>query len=309
MGIIHHTVKGTASAPVQLPMIHIAGDIAKKAGSGLGPRTIEDYELLYFPDASRSIYRIKDQAYTLDEPSFVITRPGEIHAYEYDNQQPARHLFLHFGLPGEEQLLELLPMLRPDGPSCIPADDQLLALMMKQILYIAYAYPDRLQERGSSMLLTLLTELNGQIYDDPQRAEIKRLPSQIVKALDYIDEHIEETLSVEMLANRSGWSHEHFTRSFMQYLGRTPRETIIQRRIERACQLLLYEEWSIKEVAYRVGFNDENYFSRLFKNVKGITASAYRRKHNNPVYRNLVPVKETETLYPVNRILFNVWVK
>ncbi|MNV39748.1 HTH-type transcriptional activator Btr [compost metagenome] len=200
-------------------------------------------------------------------------------------------------------------MLRSDGPSCITADDQLLALMMKQILYIAYAYPDRLQERGSSMLLTLLTELNGQLYDDPERAQIKRLPSQIVKALDFIDEHLEEPLTVEMLANRSGWSHEHFSRSFMHYLGRTPRETIIQRRLERACQLLLYEEWSIKEVAYHVGFNDENYFSRLFKAVKGITATAYRRKYNNPVYRNLVPVKETETLYPVNRILFNVWVK
>ncbi|MDO7906700.1 AraC family transcriptional regulator [Paenibacillus sp. JX-17] len=309
MCTIHHTVKGTASAPVQLPLIHIVGDIAKKAGSGLGPRTIPDYELLYFPDASRSIYRIGDQAYTLDEPSFVLTRPGESHTYEYDIQQPARHLFIHFGLPDTHQALELLPMLRPGEASVIPVDDQLLVGMMKQILYISYAYPTRLQERGSAMLLTLLTELNGQLYDDPVRAQIKRLPSQIVKALDYIDEHIEEPIAVEMLANRSGWSHEHFSRSFMQYLGRTPRETIIQRRIERACQLLLYEEWSIKEVAYHVGFADENYFSRLFKTVKGMTATEYRRRYNNPVYRNLVPVKETETLYPANRILFNVHVQ
>jgi AraC family transcriptional regulator len=291
---------------VQLPRIHIVGDVAKKAGTGLGPRTIHDYEVLFFPGGTQSVYRVEEKAYLLNEPSFIITRPGEIHSYEYDALLPSQHLFIHFGIPETTPMMELLPLLRPGGPSCIPLDQELPTGMMKQILHIAYAYPERLPDRGSALLLSLLTELNGAIFDNPSVKQINELPPQIVKALDYIDKHLDEQISVERLANRMGWSHEHFSRSFVHYMGRTPRETIIQRRIERACQFLLYEEWSIKEIAYRVGFTDENYFSRLFKNVKGLTASHYRKKYYNPFYLDLYPVKGTHSLYPVNRILFNI---
>jgi AraC family transcriptional regulator len=290
---------------VNLPRIHIVGDVVKKAGTGLGPRTITDYEVLFFPDGTRSIYHMEGQAFPLNEPSFIVTRPGELHTYEYDALQPSKHLFIHFGFSDENPILDLLPILRPGGPSCIAMDNELLVGIMKQILHIAYTSSDRLQHRGSSLLLALLTELNGIANDKPTSTQIKPIPSQILKALDYIDKHLEESISVDKLASRVGWSHEHFSRSFVQCMGLTPKETIIQRRIERACQLLLYEEWSIKEVAFQVGFTDENYFSRLFKNVKGLTASKYRKKYANPFYLDLFPVKETNTLYPVNRILYN----
>lgn len=306
MNITESQSSRAASHLVHLPRIHIVGDIVKKPGTSLGPRRIHDYELLYFPDGTRSVYRVEGEAYVLQEPSFIVTRPGEYHAYEYDPQQPARHLFIHFGFPENAGTEVALPLLAPGGPSCIPLDEELPVGMMKQIMHIAHAHTDRMQSRGSSLLWSLLTEISGHLYDEPLTTPANRIPPQIVKALDYIDKHLGEAISVEMLARRIGWSHEHFSRSFVQYMGRTPRDAIIQRRIERACQLLLYEEHSIKEVAFAVGFSDENYFSRVFKAVKGLTASQYRKKYYNPMYRDLVPVKESESLYPVNRILYNI---
>ncbi|MCM3781840.1 AraC family transcriptional regulator [Neobacillus mesonae] len=291
---------------VQLPRIHIVGDIVKKPGTALGPRRIHDYELLFFPDSTHSVYRVDEQAFVLKEPSFILTRPGELHSYEYDPHQPARHLFIHFGFPGLVEAEQNLPLLAPGGPSCISLNEELPVGMMKQIMHIAYAYPGRLQARGSSLLWSLLTEINGHLYDEPVMKLTNRVPPQIVKALDYIDHHLEEPISVEQLSREIGWSHEHFTRSFVQFMGRSPRETIIHRRIDRACQLLLYEAGSIKDVAFAVGFSDENYFSRLFKSVKGLTASQYRKKYFNPVYRDLVPVKVSESQYPINRILYNI---
>ncbi|AGA57728.1 MAG: AraC family transcriptional regulator [Thermobacillus sp.] len=288
-----------------LPAIRVAGDIVKRAGTGLGPRQIEDYELLYFPDGTKSIYRVGEMAYTLSEPCFIVTRPGETHQYEYDPVQPSRHLFIHFGYFHRNGEAPPLAILQPDGPSVIPAEDELLVGMMKQIMNIAYLYPDKLQQRGSALLAALLEEINGLIVDQPVTRDKNRIPPQILKALDYIDKHLDEPLSIDRLAQSVGWTHEHFSRSFVRYTGRTPREMIIQRRIERACQLLLYEERSVKNVAYAVGFTDENYFCRVFKNVKGITATKYRKKYYDPRYSELHPVSESDSPYPPNRILYN----
>jgi AraC-like DNA-binding protein len=51
--------------------------------------------------------------------------------------------------------------------------------------------------------------------------------------------------------------------SFVRHFGRTTREVIIHRRIDGACQLLLYEEQNVKDVVYAVGFAYENYARSL----------------------------------------------
>jgi len=288
-----------------MPAIRVAGDIVKRAGTGLGPRQIRDYELLYFPDGTKSVYRVGEQSFVLGEPCFIVTRPGETHAYEYDPVLPSRHLFIHFGYDHNDGISPPLRILEPGGPSFIPVENELLVGMMKQIMNIAYSFPDRLQQRGSALLAALLEEINGAVADQPVVRDKNRIPPQIIKALDYIDKHLDEPLSIDRLAQRVGWTHEHFSRSFVRYTGRTPREMIIQRRIERACQLLLYEERSVKHVAYAVGFTDENYFCRVFKTVKGITATKYRKKYYNPRYSELHPVSESDSPYPPNRILYN----
>src|SRR3569832_659823 len=105
-----------------LPNIHIARDMLMKAGTGLKPRRIRDYELLYFPNGTGSVYMVEGRTYSLNEPCFIITRPGEWHEYRYDSAQQSRHLFVHFGYNGREYVKEddLLPILRHDGPSCLP---------------------------------------------------------------------------------------------------------------------------------------------------------------------------------------------
>ncbi|WP_127533415.1 AraC family transcriptional regulator [Paenibacillus kobensis] len=299
-----HVYKPHQSGEPLLPTIHTAGDLVAKAGTGLKPRRIRDYELIYFPEGTGGVYIVEGRAYSLAEPCFIITRPGEWHEYRYDSSQPSRHLFVHFGFEKHEDAENrLLSILRDIGPARIVQTDDLHVSMMTQMLNIAYNYPTRMQTRGSSLLLALLEELNGYVVDCPMERE-QTVPPQIVKAIDYIEEHLEEPLTVEGLAERAGWTHEHFTRLFARHTGRTPREMIIQRRIERACQLLLYDETTVKEVAYAVGFSDENYFCRVFKSVKGVTATQYRKKYYNPRNRGLYPASKGETPIPPNRVLF-----
>ncbi|QJD84526.1 helix-turn-helix domain-containing protein [Cohnella herbarum] len=287
---------------LSLPSIRVLGDFVSKQGTGINERDIPDYEVLCFPEGSDSIYRINGQEYTLSHPCFILTRPGELHSYIYDKNKPTRHLFIHFWL--RDFPADSLPLLMQNGPSVIPYEGEFLILLMKQIMAIAHAKPERLQERGSLLLLTLLAEIHSLVVDEPVAEATKRLPPQISTVLDTIDSSLSSDHTVERLAGLVGWTPEHLSRSFVRHLGLSTKEAIKRKRIDRACHLLLYGQKSIKEIAFEVGFADENYFCRVFKTAKAITATEYRVKHYNPRYGDLAPVNDRESPYPSNRVFF-----
>ncbi len=287
-------------AALNLPSIRVLGDFVKKQGTGLEEREIPDYEVLYFPEATSSVYRVGDREHSLSKPCFVLTRPGEVHSYRYDPQKPTRHLFIHFWLKALPD--DLLNVLLPEGPSVVPYQGELLFSLMKQINAIAYLKPENLQDRGSLLLLSLLSEIDALAANESPETE--RLPPQLSKALSVIDGHLASPLTVDDLARRVGWSPEHLSRSFSRYLGMTPKETIVRKKIDRACQLLLYGQKSVKEIAFEVGFADENYFCRVFKATKAITATDYRAKYYKPKYEDLAPANDEDASYPFNRVFF-----
>ena len=74
-------------------------------------------------------------------------------------------------------------------------------------------------------------------------------------------------------------------RIFVQHLALSPNEYLTQYRINQACVLLRSSPLSIGEIAGSVGFEDQLYFSRVFKKIKGVPPSHYARKiaENTPV--------------------------
>ncbi|MFE5320031.1 helix-turn-helix domain-containing protein [Paenibacillus sp. NPDC056579] len=286
------------------PHIVTAGDFTVKAGWTLGPRKLHDYELVYFPIGSATQYKVADTLYVLDEPCFILTRPSEEHTYLFDPSHPTRHLFIHFMTDSLTGCHDLTPLLSPGGLSWLRAGHtSLVPSLFKQLLHLAAYKPFHWEQRGNLLLYTILAEIEGLAATEPDPLSGRNLPMQVTKALQYIDKHLPLPLSIAQIADHVGWTHEHFTRVFVQHMGITPQKAISHRRIERACQLLLQTASSIKQIAYEVGFRDEHYFSRCFIQVKGVTASEYRDRYEDPRVRHLAPVEDYQGAYPLNRII------
>ena len=83
----------------------------------------------------------------------------------------------------------------------------------------------------------------------------------------------------------------------------------MQRRIDRACRILLQTNWNIKKVAQEVGFENPHYFSRLFLKTTGLTATQYRKRNTDPIFSHLYPVDESAKPYPLNRFFLNRYIK
>lgn len=119
--------------------------------------------------------------------------------------------------------------------------------------------------------------LNG---EDPKEFEepTSNLPSGILKVIVYMEDHLEEDLSLDALAGQAGFSRFHFCREFKRRIGRTPFRHLTLMRMERAKKLMKRSEMTISDIASAVGYNDVSNFSRKFKEVNSITPTLFRRQ-------------------------------
>lgn len=98
-------------------------------------------------------------------------------------------------------------------------------------------------------------------------------------AVNYINEHITEDISIDKISERCYISKYHLCRLFKEKIGLTIMEYVLQTRIVMAMELLQKEDTSIAEIAIMCGFSSPSYFSRVFKKQIGISAIVYKRKN------------------------------
>ena len=100
--------------------------------------------------------------------------------------------------------------------------------------------------------------------------------SRLHYVLNYIHEHLTEKIAVDALSRKAYLSRNVFFKWFKEQFGITPLDYINQERIKLAKQMLAQPNYKIQTVSYMCGFNDVNYFVRLFKKMEGITPKAYQ---------------------------------
>lgn len=103
-------------------------------------------------------------------------------------------------------------------------------------------------------------------------------PTLIDSALAYIDEHFTVQISIPNLAANLHVSHTYLTKLFRQNIGTSPLKYINLKRIEYACALLSDTSLSCEAISEKIGMYDNAYFYKVFKTIKGITPSQYRKQ-------------------------------
>lgn len=94
--------------------------------------------------------------------------------------------------------------------------------------------------------------------------------------LHYINEHLTENISIDVLCRKAYLSRNLFFKWFKNQFGITPLQYINRERLKLAKQLLANTNYSVSQISVQCGFNDTNYFVRLFRSAEGITPGTYQ---------------------------------
>lgn len=121
-----------------------------------------------------------------------------------------------------------------------------------------------------------------------QRSKAATLaPWRLRRAIDYIEGHLAESVSLSDIALAAGLTRMHFAAQFKASTGLRPHEYLLRRRIEHAQEMLTKTRMSVIEVALSVGFQTPSHFTTVFKRLTAQSPNAWRRSQQDgtiPLY-------------------------
>ncbi|MCP3760935.1 response regulator [Domibacillus sp. A3M-37] len=123
---------------------------------------------------------------------------------------------------------------------------------------------------------SLQQEMEQQNFRSIHRLDELETARRMEDLVAYVDQYYMEELSLEKLSRRFFFSREHISRKFKQETGMPLSKYVTNRRINQSKQWLKETDKSIYSISLLLGYQDEKYFSKLFKKVVGMTPFEYR---------------------------------
>lgn len=246
-------------------------------------KTFDDYYGIQYCHAGHFSLQINEgPKQTSDEPCAFLTFPGARFAYGTPDGSTYHHLYVCFRGPLAEEWRkgELLRCLCKDAliPILTPTDfltkfERLIALLHD---------PDR--NRSHARAVLLLEDLLLQMVEQQQLHSDQHHPfaPQMNLLAKEIGRAPERTWDFAQEARRINVSYPYFRRLFEELHQAPPHHFLLQCRLQKAEAMLVVNEHRIGEIAALCGFQDEFYFSRLFKKYYGISPLNYRKKYLLP---------------------------
>lgn len=120
-----------------------------------------------------------------------------------------------------------------------------------------------------------------QILDD-------EVPFILKQTIQYIDTNITEKLEIMQLAQMTKWKSQYFQRLFTKYMGITPYQYILNKKIEKTKVLLVETDIRTRQISFEMGFASHSNFCSNFKKITNKTPQEYRNFYKVLKYRNVL---------------------
>lgn len=116
-----------------------------------------------------------------------------------------------------------------------------------------------------------------ELMDDPKAILIEKIKTIIIEVIHYAEDEPLKINFSDFLAEKLKYNYTYLATIFSEVTGITIEHYIIIHRIERAKELLLYDELSLTEIAYRLNYSSVAHLSNQFKKVTGLTPSFFKQ--------------------------------
>ena len=222
---------------------------------------------------------VDDQQFICRKGDMLLFPPGVIHHYGRDLDSPEwYHQWVYFhprvywkAWLEWDTILSQIGFFRPDEP-----EQAYFTYLFSQLITIANEEQSRYRELMASNFLeqillkrmSLLAAENSHVLIDPR----------ITSACQFISDNLlkEKKLNIAAIAEHVCLSPSRLFHLFRQQMGMTMLQWRDEQRMTLAKELLLTTQMSIANIAYQVGFEDQLYFSRVFKKYSGVSPVQYR---------------------------------
>ncbi len=228
-----------------------------------------DYHILIVTGGEYSVLH-QGKTYTLGAGDMVIYEPHEEHRYE--NKPHSSSMWCHFTGTAASEIMTDCGL---NGGVYFSEPDTELCDIFSRMIQRHFLPGER--SLANASLIELLHRVSVLVREPVQ----KHRNETLLPVLTYINVNYNKKIPLDELARQSGYSKSRFSHVFSEYTGTTPVKYQNDVRLKVSREMLLSTLQSVGEIAFNCGFEDQLYFSRLFKRKYGVTPTEYRTQNKN----------------------------
>lgn len=227
-----------------------------------------DYYLMYIT-AGNQLFGDGKSTLRLYAGDVIVLPPHTAYTQQLDNDEGLNYLWLHFtGGSVDEALSEygikLFPHINKTSPS-----NHLQTRFQR--LFDCFIKNDKFRERDlSASLEKLLIEL-ARAIENKERPRVS-----LSKSINYINNYYNTQIKIPDLAKMDGHSMTRYNLHFKEQMGMPPTKYIIKLRMNMATELMESSNLSIYQIGEMCGYEDYNFFAKVFKQYTGLSPKKYR---------------------------------
>ena len=144
---------------------------------------------------------------------------------------------------------------------------------------------ENISDTQLAQIKSTLLSLDLELLEDKKKILVQQIKTLVIKLIYHSDEPLVKNLSV-YLSNQLHYDYTYMANLFSNQLGITIEKFYICHKIERAKELLIYNELSLTDIAFKLHYSSVAHLSAQFKKVTGITPTHFRQSNDNK--RNFV---------------------
>ena len=134
---------------------------------------------------------------------------------------------------------------------------------------------EKISDKEQESLKIALSKSGLELMDDKRSILFEKIKNVIIEMIHYADE-LPETNFSDYLSNKLDYNYIYLSNLFSEIKGITIEQYIISHKIERAKELLIYDELTLTEIAYKLHYSSVAHLSNQFKRVTGLTPSFFK---------------------------------
>lgn len=249
------------------------------------PHTHAEFNITFCLDQNLE-YDIEGKLERLGPGEVIAINPGQLHFGRYGNGSvAARGVTLHISERAIRSLLAQMHMVRENDECLISFSGKAHSPMAVHLVREMIQELEKREQGYEILVRSLIPQVLVHLFRDaltPTLSVVRRdvprqLPSwQMVQALEYMNSRGKSEFSLAELCSRIGSSPSRFIRLFTTSANASPHTFYNLLVISKAQELLRTETYSIKEVAYQLGFQNDAHFCTVFRQLCGVTPKAFR---------------------------------
>ena len=220
-------------------------------------------------------FEVENKLYAISKGSVVITRPYEYHHCIYHSNSLHDHYWITFSVSPEDPFADLFFKRKRGEGNLLLLEADALSEACGILEELGKKETDVFQKRILFLRLLYLLK-NAGVQDNG--VSMPDLPRDVILAMDFIGNHMEEDISVKQMADAAYVSVNTLERHFKTYFHTTPVRLLKRKRVIYSMQLLR-QGYSVADVAAKCGFSDYSNYIQYFRKQFGMTPMQFKKAH------------------------------